>query len=170
MPVVFSSVFVSLLLVVSVFGSPLLVVAVSVRNASSSGVGHPYQPVQSVVALVFKMSEQLSVFRWNVRGLNAPAGQEAVRNMVHPVNPKLVCLQETKLSHITSQLVTEVLGPRFNEFGALPADGTRGGMLLGWNSDYIEATNLQIGRFSLSMIMGGLLLSSDSCLWAIRRL
>jgi hypothetical protein len=106
MSVAFSSVFGSLLLVVSVFGSPLLVVAVSVRNASSSGVGHPYQPVQSVVALVAKMSEQLSAFTWNVRGLNAPARRETVRNMVHPINPKLVCLQETKLSHITSQLVT----------------------------------------------------------------
>jgi hypothetical protein len=50
-------------------------------------------------------------------------------------------------------LATEILGPWFNEFRALPAAGIRGGIMLGWNSDYIEATNLQIGRFTLLMVI-----------------
>jgi exonuclease III len=98
------------------------------------------------------MSEKLSVFTWNVRGLNAPACREAVRSMIQSVNQKLVCLQETKLSHISPQLATETLGSRFNEFRFQPANGTRGGIMLEWNSEYIQATDLRIERFTLSMI------------------
>jgi endonuclease/exonuclease/phosphatase family metal-dependent hydrolase len=99
------------------------------------------------------MSEKLSVFTWNVRGLNAPACREAVRSMIQSVNQKLVCLQETKLSHISPQLATETLGSRFNEFRFQPANGTRGGIMLEWNSEYIQATDLRIERFTLSMII-----------------
>jgi hypothetical protein len=36
-------------------------------------------------------------------------------------------------------------------FQFLPARGTRGGILLGWDSDFIEATDLLMKEFSLSM-------------------
>jgi hypothetical protein len=57
-----------------------------------------------------------------------------------------------KLAHITPQLATEVLGNRFNNFSSLPASGTRGGIKLGWHSDFIVATNLMIRQYSLFMI------------------
>jgi exonuclease III len=98
------------------------------------------------------MIEQLSIFNWNVRGLNAPLHREVVRFLVQLVNPKLVCLQETKLSLITLQLATETLGQRFNDYKYLRANGTRGGILLGWHSDFIEASNLLLKQFSLSMM------------------
>jgi exonuclease III len=59
------------------------------------------------------MIEKLSIFYWNARGLNPPARREAFRDMIQSVNPKLVCLQETKLSQITPQLAIETLGQRF---------------------------------------------------------
>ena len=37
------------------------------------------------------------VFRWNVRGLNAPARQRAVRNKIDESMASVVCLQETKM-------------------------------------------------------------------------
>jgi exonuclease III len=52
------------------------------------------------------MIEQLSIFTWNVRGLNAPARREAVHNMIQSTNPKLVCIQETKLQVINLQIAT----------------------------------------------------------------
>jgi hypothetical protein len=33
----------------------------------------------------------------------------------------------------------------------LPAEGTKGGILLGWNSDFVETSNLLLKEFSLSM-------------------
>jgi hypothetical protein len=50
---------------------------------------------------VSTMSELLTIFNWNVRDLNSPARREAVHDMVQSTQPKLVCLQETKLTQIT---------------------------------------------------------------------
>jgi hypothetical protein len=58
-----------------------------------------------------------------------------------------------KLAHITPQLATEVLGNRFNDSSSLPSSGMRGGIMLGWNSYFIAATNLMIRWYSLLMIV-----------------
>jgi exonuclease III len=47
------------------------------------------------------MSDLLSVFNWNVRGLNSLERRETVRDMVQSVKPVVVCLQETKLALFT---------------------------------------------------------------------
>jgi exonuclease III len=97
------------------------------------------------------MIEQLSIFNWNIRGLNSPARREAIRDLIQSATPKLVCLQERKLALITPQTATEVLGHQFNDFKYLPAMGTRGGITLGWHTDFIEASSLVLWRFSLSI-------------------
>jgi hypothetical protein len=43
------------------------------------------------------------------------------KNVRAALDPKLVCLQETKLATITPQTAAEVLGHRFNDFKYLPA-------------------------------------------------
>ncbi|KAF8658741.1 hypothetical protein HU200_059224 [Digitaria exilis] len=51
--------------------------------------------------------------------------------MVAEHKATIVALQETKLQHVGRQEVIESLGHRFaDNFIALPADGTRGGILL----------------------------------------
>jgi exonuclease III len=97
------------------------------------------------------MLEQLSILSWNVRGLNSPTSHEAIRDLILSATPKLVCLQETKLAMITLQTANEVLGYSFNDFKYLPATGTRGGIMLGWHTDFMEASNLELRCFSLSM-------------------
>jgi hypothetical protein len=82
---------------------------------------------------------------------NAPARRQAIRDMVQASNPKLVCLQETKLAVVTPQLAADILGQRFNEHRFLPADGTKGGILVGWHTDYIEASNILLKWFSITM-------------------
>jgi hypothetical protein len=52
---------------------------------------------------------------------------------------------------ITPQTSIEVLGHHFNEFKYMPAAGTRGGIMLGWHTDFMEASNLELRRFLLSM-------------------
>uniref|UniRef100_A0A453JTH1 Endonuclease/exonuclease/phosphatase domain-containing protein n=1 Tax=Aegilops tauschii subsp. strangulata TaxID=200361 RepID=A0A453JTH1_AEGTS len=44
------------------------------------------------------------------------------------------CLQETKMALVCSSTVLEALGSEFNDYVYLPADGTRGGILLAWKS------------------------------------
>jgi hypothetical protein len=77
------------------------------------------------------------------------------KNVRAALDPKLVCLQETKLATITPQTAAEVLGHRFNDFKYLPAVGTRGGIMLRWHTDFIDASCLELRRFSLSMTRRG---------------
>jgi exonuclease III len=97
------------------------------------------------------MSESFSIFNWNCRGLNSPVRREAVRDMVLSARPSLVCLQETKISFFTPRLVTEILGHNLDLFNYLPANGTRGGILIGWQSDFVEASNPVQKEFLLSL-------------------
>jgi hypothetical protein len=75
------------------------------------------QDLSVSLSLEFRMSGQhFTVFNWNARGLNTPARREAVRGMVQAVRPMIVCLQETKLQQITSQTLSEILGPNLDGF------------------------------------------------------
>jgi hypothetical protein len=54
---------------------------------------------------VIQMETELmdaKTFCWNVRGLNAAAQRATVRNTVISTGATIVCLQETKIAHWTS--------------------------------------------------------------------
>jgi hypothetical protein len=53
--------------------------------------------------------------------------------MLQSHKPKMVCLQETKLASVHCQTALEILGQALDGYHYLPAGGTRGGILLGWN-------------------------------------
>jgi exonuclease III len=97
------------------------------------------------------MNQSLSVINWNVRGLNAPVRREAVRDMVQAARPLVVCLQETKLTIITPQMVAETFGSSFDAHAYLSAQGTRGGILLGWQTKYVDGSNLELKASSLTI-------------------
>jgi hypothetical protein len=59
-----------------------------------------------------------------------------------------MCLQETKLSLINQQLASEILGHNLDGYCYLPANGTKGGILVGWQTDHVEATNYVLNDFS----------------------
>jgi exonuclease III len=78
---------------------------------------------------------------WNARGLNSSARRLAVYQAISPSRPAVVCLQETKMAVITDRVVREALGPSFDGFYFLPAAGTRGGILLAWQSALVSVSN-----------------------------
>uniref|UniRef100_A0ACD5YE76 Uncharacterized protein n=1 Tax=Avena sativa TaxID=4498 RepID=A0ACD5YE76_AVESA len=53
----------------------------------------------------------------------------------------VVCLQETKMAVISDRVVRECLGPSYDKFFFLPAIGTRGGILLAWQSCMVSVTH-----------------------------
>ena len=94
-----------------------------------------------------------SILCWNVRGLNLQARRDAVRVMISTTTCHLACLQETKLSTVDRSIVTALGGPKLNKFSFKPAEGisgTRGGILLLWDSDLLELSNFTIGEFHIS--------------------
>jgi exonuclease III len=78
---------------------------------------------------------------WNVRGLNSPLRRQAVSQAISPSRAAVVCLQETKMAIISDRVVRECLGPAFDGFFYLPADGTRGWILLTWQSALVSVSN-----------------------------
>jgi exonuclease III len=80
------------------------------------------------------MDQNPKILCWNPRGLNDSAKRDSVRELVDSLRVNLVCFQETKMAVIDRFTVNQCLGPSFDGFDYLPALGTRGGILLAWNT------------------------------------
>jgi exonuclease III len=87
------------------------------------------------------MLENLKIVIWNVRGLNSKPRRIAIRALLATTNASIVCFQETKIDLFYSGLILETLGADFDDFTYLPADGTRGGILLAWQSKTVSITD-----------------------------
>lgn len=88
------------------------------------------------------MSGDLSILSWNVRGLNDAAHRELVRETTVCTRPSVVCLQETKISSMNRSILVDTLGERMAGHCTLDANGTRGGILLEWNQDAVQLTDV----------------------------
>jgi exonuclease III len=73
--------------------------------------------------------------------------------MIQQAQPHIVCLQETKLSHIDEQPSSEFLGQSHWVFDFLPADETRGGIAVAWNRNFLSGTQQTKKPYSLTMKM-----------------
>ncbi|CAD6250662.1 unnamed protein product [Miscanthus lutarioriparius] len=69
---------------------------------------------------------------WNVRGLNQRDHRNSVREVILSSNADIVCLQETKVANMSQHLFLSVFGSVYDNFIALPANGTRGEVLIAW--------------------------------------
>jgi exonuclease III len=95
------------------------------------------------------MSHSLDFISWNVRGLNSPAHYNTVHEMMLDTKCNLACLQETKLQNIYDGLARFLGGYKLDSFAFKPAMGTRGGILILWNSVVLVLQDIRIGRFSI---------------------
>ena len=88
---------------------------------------------------------------WNVRGLNAPARRDAVRDLLRDYHATIVCLQETKLDHVDDSLIATMLGPSFTaNYHVLPAVGSRGGMIMAVSDAFFRLSDFQATHGSIS--------------------
>lgn len=106
-------------------------------------------------------SNDLTILTWNVRGLNDAAHRELVREVITCSKPNIVCLQETKISTFNRSLAYETLGQCLDSFLELGAQGTRGGILLAWNSDTISVSNATHKTFSITATFSSVTSSSQ---------
>jgi exonuclease III len=91
-----------------------------------------------------------SLLSWNVRGPNNVAKQEEIKQVVQLHKPMVVCLQETKLNHFDPPLINRILGQDYNNnISFLPADGTKGGILLACKDIGYQFTDILIKEFTI---------------------
>ena len=67
-----------------------------------------------------------------------------IKELAYRNNVSLVCLQETKLSFIDRAMVAQCCGNDFSEFAYLPAEGSRGGVLLAWKGNHYSLPGVTI--------------------------
>jgi exonuclease III len=93
------------------------------------------------------MDLHLEILDWNVRGLNDPAKRNAVREFVATLRVSMVCFQETKVEAIDSFFISQCLGPNFDRFAYLPAEETRGGILMAWDTSVLDVINVTFDTY-----------------------
>ncbi|XP_040254755.1 uncharacterized protein [Aegilops tauschii subsp. strangulata] len=94
-----------------------------------------------------------TIFNWNVRGLNDRARIATVRSLIDQTRCSLVCLWETKREVFPSLEVSETVGPRLAGHAILPATGTRGGILLAWDTDLFHVSNTDLSPFAITITL-----------------
>jgi exonuclease III len=77
--------------------------------------------------------DKSNILVWNIISLNDRNKRDNLRIVVDGCRPMLVCIQETKLAAISNWDVASLLGRDFADFISLPAQGTRGGILVAWS-------------------------------------
>lgn len=93
-----------------------------------------------------------NILFWNVRGLNRKAHRDSIRALIVSLNPELICLQETKIQHMTTATLWSTLGTQLDQHTCLPAEGTRGGILIAWKSTALQSITTRIDGFSVSIL------------------
>jgi exonuclease III len=91
-----------------------------------------------------------SILIWNARGLNSKARRDVVRYVILSSQAEIVCIQETKVANMNQPLFLSVFGSAFDKFVDLPAQGTRGGVLIAWKSSICQEIATRVDRFSVS--------------------
>lgn len=106
------------------------------------------------VARAHKMNcQQFKTLVWNVHGLNNPACRNVMSQVVQAASPSIVCLQETKMETITVDVVRHCLGNKFENFFYLPAVGTRGGILVAWDTSVVNLSNPHHTTYTLTALV-----------------
>ncbi|PUV26829.1 hypothetical protein PAHAL_J014000 [Panicum hallii] len=96
-----------------------------------------------------------SILVWNARGLNNKARRDCVRETILSSRADIICLQETKVSDLFPHLLLSVCGSEFDKFLTLPADGTRGGILIDWKGVVCQAISSRVDNYSVSVQFAG---------------
>jgi exonuclease III len=105
------------------------------------------------------------ILNWNVRGLNNGARQDAVNELVRSTGATIVCLQETKMQLLDQNVVIRTVGTKFvNSFAVLPAEQTRGGILLAVNEDFFDLSDVEL---TANTISATITMRADGIKWKI---
>jgi len=91
-----------------------------------------------------------NILCWNIRGINAMAKCDAVRNKIEESSCSIVCLPETKREHFDTAFIRNFAPRRFDHFDYIPLVGASGGILVLWCSSVFHGTIVEKNPFSIT--------------------
>uniref|UniRef100_A0ACD6AXA2 Uncharacterized protein n=1 Tax=Avena sativa TaxID=4498 RepID=A0ACD6AXA2_AVESA len=101
---------------------------------------------------------------WNVRGLGRKQKRDDVRAAIDTFLPSILCLQESKLSSISSFFASTFLPPSLRSFVFKPSDGASGGIITAWDASLVDLVFHSIDDFSITTIFA---FRSDNLLFSV---
>jgi exonuclease III len=81
---------------------------------------------------------QPKIISWNVRGMNEHEKRIKIRRRLREWKADIVCLQETKMEVINTEVVRSVWGCVHVDWTYLGARGASGGILVMWDRRVVE--------------------------------
>ena len=99
---------------------------------------------------------------WNVRGLNKSGRSECIKNFIDTNKLDFVGLQETKKATFDVSFFNYI-NSSFS-WNYLPADGTAGGILVGFRNSKFDFISWEINCFSISTIVKN---TTDHVIWKL---
>jgi hypothetical protein len=102
---------------------------------------------------------------WNVRGLNEGDKCLRVRNMLREWKADVIYLQETKLDHMPSSLVSSFWGCQHMNGCCLNSRGPLGWILHLWDRRMVEKLEECVGSIPLLVLLGMLIEGSYEMNW-----
>jgi hypothetical protein len=117
----------------------------SLNSGTLPDAGYLFSLVYSFFMLV-----KLLLECWNVRSLGQCHKRDDVHAAIELFLPSILCLQETKLSEISSFLASLFLPQSLRSFVFKPSGGASGGFLTAWNDDIVELLHHSIEIFSIT--------------------
>lgn len=67
-----------------------------------------------------------SVLCWNIRGMNNAIAKRNLRNFIQVVNPKIICIQETKSTMMTDISIDSIWDATVHNWLFAPSQGHMG--------------------------------------------
>ena len=99
------------------------------------------------------LGENINFLCWNVRGLNCVNRRSTVYETIAATTCHVACLQETKLDHMDQFIASYLGGNRLRSFAHRPATGTRGGILMLWDDNAVQISDVVSTVYCLSAMV-----------------
>ena len=82
------------------------------------------------LSLLVSMNRNWNILYWNIRGINAQAKWDALRNKIDESSCAIVCIQETKKECFDASYIRNFAPRRLDNFEYIPSSGSSGGILV----------------------------------------
>jgi exonuclease III len=87
---------------------------------------------------------------WNVRGLGQRRKRDDVKAAIESLAPSIICLQESKLSDISSFFASSFLPPSLRSFVFKPSVGASGGIVTAWDASLVDLISHSVDDYSVT--------------------
>lgn len=101
--------------------------------------------------LMNDLTRKFNFLTWNVRGLNEVEKRQTIKGFLNIERPDVICLQETKLSNHTSQIIKETTGSQYTDYVVVDVVGSAGGITLAWKTRTFTKINHIINTYCVTV-------------------